>query len=130
MIDNDDYTQQPPKRPKSKFIHFLKVWDFVWSGPLGICIFIALSYLFVALWGPEVGVIEVAHLQRLFYVSLCMVMCNFITLMGMYMNFRKIFKSYLHDDIWCKLTNEKKIMYITIYYFGYFFFFALFYMFI
>lgn len=109
-----------------KFIHFLKVWDGVWSVPLAIFAFMGAGYAIVAFFGPEAGSMLPVYLQRLFYAALCMVICNFIVLFGLYMNFRGMFHYYLEDS--CKefkdMDSKFKLKVFIGLYFMYFLFFT------
>lgn len=77
-----------------KFSKFLKTWDGIWSIPLAIFFFIAIGYLISMFFGPESGEMAPVYIQRLFYASLASVVCNFVVLLGMYINWKELFDKY------------------------------------
>lgn len=111
-----------------KFISFLRVWDGIWSVPLAILIFSAVGYSIISLFGPEVGAMYPVYIQRLFYAALCMVICNFLVLFGIYMNFRGVFKYYLEDlkSDFNSLDPHKRVKLMLIVYFSYALLFTMF----
>jgi hypothetical protein len=115
-----------------RFVNFLKIWDGVWSVPLAIFLFIGCGYGIVSLFGPEAGSMLPVYLQRLFYAALCLVICNFVVLFGMYFNFTSVFKFYAKDwsEEFSKLDTKTKLRVVLGIYFGYFLFFTLFLIFV
>lgn len=110
---------------------FLKIWDGIWSVPIAIVVFILVGNGIIHFFGPEAGSMLPVFIQRLFYAALCMVMANFITLFGMYMNFRRVFRFYLKDaSAWENLPPTLKTKIVLGVYFGYVIEFILFLIFV
>ncbi len=108
-----------------KVINFFKVWDGLWSIPVAIFVFMGTGYAIVSLFGAEAGSMLPVYTQRLFYAALCLVVCNFVTLFGMFINFRHNFRFITKDQWHDGLSATMKLKVSLVIYFGYFLFFAL-----
>ena len=77
---------------------FLQQWHGIWSIPLAILLFILVGSGIAWWMGPEAGVIEPAHIQRIFYGSCAMIAANFFVWFSIYFSFRGIWKYYNQDS--------------------------------
>ena len=110
-----------------RIIQFFKVWDGVWSVPLGILFFIGAGQIIVSLFGPEAGSMLPVYVQRLFYAALCLVVCNFVVWFGIYMNWRDQFNDAMKkEDQFKDLDPKFKLKMLMLIYFGYALLFTMF----
>lgn len=78
-----------------KVINWLLRWDLVWSAPLAFAAFILFSYVGEAIFGLGFGGYDPALYQAAIYAIGIAVLFNGATWIGMYINWRSIYKYYL-----------------------------------
>jgi hypothetical protein len=83
-----------------KFKVLLQLWDGIWSIPLAMFSFlfvgVALQYFFTDPNDPQggPGFYDPSFLQAAFYGAAMLVFINFVAWMGIYFNFRGLFRYY------------------------------------
>lgn len=88
------------KESFKKFKWFLSLWDGVWSIPIGIMLFTGAGIIIqIFFTDPTVGdgapgFFDPSYIQLAFYVSLIMTFINFTVALGMYFNFRGLFRYF------------------------------------
>jgi hypothetical protein len=81
---------------KIKF--YLQLWDFVWSVPLAIFTFLLFSLFGHLIFGDGFAGYDPAFIQAAIYAGLILVIGNGVVWIGIYFNWRKIFR--YHSGHW------------------------------
>ncbi len=91
-------------QPDSKFKRlkfFLQLWDGIWSVPIALSLFLIIGVIIQAFYtdgldtGGGPGFYDPSFIQAAFYVSAMMVFSNFMVWLGIYFNFRGIFRYFI-----------------------------------
>jgi hypothetical protein len=87
-------------------ILFLKLWDFIWSVPLALFLFLAIGEAGYLFFGDGFAGYDPSYLHAAFYTSFIMVFMNAVAWLGMMLNWPGIFKYYSGKVTRHNVTNR------------------------
>ena len=103
------------------FKHYLQLWDGIWSIPLSTIVFFAIGELGQYYFGAGFSFYEPSVFQAAILAAAMLILFNAIIWLGIYMNFRGLYRFYVTDSklIFLKLTPWQKLRILFFVYFSF-----------